>query len=125
MRHYMGVSHPDKPDFGARDYAWTTTYICPVTEKGIVDSKCEKATDVENQGRFYNGDYVSYLNTFGRLLWALPEDPLNICGWLPDTYARALRLLDREETNAMVWGKYPGKIFADAQSTLGAIEACE
>jgi hypothetical protein len=125
MRYYTSTPPSQTPSFNSRDTDWVTTYLCKADSSGVLDKTCAPLREIENEARFYNGDYVSYLNSFAHIMWAIPDDREIICSWLPYAYAQALRLLDRSETNAMIWGKYPGKIFADAQKTLGAIETCE
>jgi len=125
LRNYMGVAKGGMPDYSQRDRQWVTTYLCDVDSGGLLDSTCVPDRTVENQARFYNGDDMSYLSSFSFLFWRLRKSRPSICSWLPYNYENALRLLDRSESNAMIWGKLPGKIFADAQKTVGVIEACE
>ena len=132
-RLFTAVDGKGHPDFGARDRdaaedalnGWRTIYMCKATDKGIADETCRKVTDVENEGRFYNGGYVAFLNAFGLVLGVDPSDPLKICDWLPDAYAASLALLTVYETNDYIWGKAPGQAFGMSQGALGAMEHCE
>jgi hypothetical protein len=102
---------------------WRTMYRCKAGPSGVEDATCQRHLEIENEGYFYPNGLVAYLNSYGVVLDAHPEDPLGICRWLPDAYRIALARM-AEQMNGYVWGKELGQAFALSQTTLAAIARC-
>lgn len=131
IQRFTAVDGDGRPDLGLARAAsdrdsgngWRTVYRCKAGTNGIVEESCAKRTDMENNAYFYSNGLVAFLNSFGLVLDAVPEDPLHLCAWLPSAYRTALRNLEGD-AHSDIWGKELGQAYAMAQTSLAAIERC-
>ena len=136
-RHYAVLDARGLPDYSKRDQnspndadnGWRTLYECSNAnaQQGVVNSSCRKVTDFEFDGRFYTNGMMAFLNAFGLLLGANPDDPERICQWLQGTYGVHLPIMiaDTFLNNDLYWGKSSGQAFNMAPQAAGAlIEFC-
>lgn len=112
------------PNFSVAGSQWRTLYGCSASASGVDDATCRKYTNGENNYLFYANGLMAFLNVFGLVLAADPDDPNRVCEWLPSAYQSQLNSLGDMDINAHIWGKASGQAFGMSAESVGALSMC-